>query len=331
MIRTAAMRLVLMSCALACVPALARAQAAVCPDYLTVLDPPALAGPPQQGFRHWGSSVLSWSYAPYHMVHDQIVPAGEQAVVVGKFDYSNVFHKDLEDEDVHVYLYGTGKSDWDYLGVFRTDSDGKIHVPVVEDVGEYLIRMIVEGDLSEASGYVSVVEPGRQTVLFDIDGTLTTDDFELVGDYLGVSTAQAYDFAVDVVNGYIDRGYQIVYLTGRPYWAAKDTREWFDIKGFLPWHLHTDPYGDGPIPPDTEGYKIEYLGYLLDDVGLDIIRVYGNATTDVSAYEAAGIPKAETYIIGENAGLDGTEALYEDYGDHLATVVAGTPDADCLR
>ncbi|WP_257459574.1 lipin/Ned1/Smp2 family protein [Archangium lipolyticum] len=329
MIRTVSRFVALMLWILCAVPSSAFAQL-TCPDHGSVANPPALQGPARRSFRHAGSQLLSWSHPPYHMVHDQIVPVGTQATVVGKFDYSRVLHKDLEDEDVHVYIMGTDTPGWEYVGEYRTDSDGKIHVPIVRPVGEYRVTMIVEGDLSSATGFVSVVEPGRQTVLFDIDGTLTLNDFEMVGDYLGVSTAQAYAHAVEVVNSYAAMGYQIVYLTGRPYWIAKDTREWIDYQGLIDGHLHTNPYGDGPIPPDTEQYKIDYLSYLLDDVGLDIVRVYGNATTDISAYEAVGLPKSETYIIGEHAGADGTMPIRNDYREHLLTVVASTPGANCI-
>lgn len=323
-------RLALITWILLCIPAAAPAQSLPCPDYPAALDPPALQGPAKRSFRHWGNQLLSWSYTPYHMAHDQIVAAGQQAVIVGKFDYDGILHKDLEDEDIHVYIFGTGMTDWEYLGEHRTDSDGKIHVPAIMDVGEYTVHMIVEGDLSATRGYLSVIDPGRQTILFDIDGTLTLDDFEVVGDYLGIGTARAHDFAIEVVNRYIDKGYQIVYLTGRPYWVTRDTREWFDFQGILGWHLHTNPYGGGPIPPDTEGYKIDYLTYLLDEVGLDIVRAYGNADTDISAYEAAGLPKHETYIIGEHAGVAGTQPIYGDYVDHFGAVVEPTPMAGCV-
>lgn len=301
-----------------------------CPDYGAVANPPVLQGPAQRGFRHTGSQILSWSHTPYHMVHDQIVPVGTQAVVVGKFDYSRVLHKDLEDEDVHVYVTGTQTPSWQYVGKYRTDSDGKIFVPFTRPVGEYRVKMVVEGDLSSASGFVSVVEPGRQAVLFDIDGTLTLNDFEAVGDYLGVSTAQEYAQSVEVVNHYAALGYQIIYLTGRPYWVTKDTREWFDTKGYLDGHVHTNPYGDGPIPPDTQGYKTEYITYLLEDVGLDIVRAYGNATTDIGAYAAVGLPKSQTFIIGEHAGKEGTQPILNDYAQHRRTVVNATSPAGCV-
>ncbi|ATB36590.1 haloacid dehalogenase [Cystobacter fuscus] len=328
MTRTVTQPLALMLWILSAIPSSASAQL-TCPDYASVANPPALQGPARKSFRHSGNQILSWTNPPYHMVHDQLVPVGTPATVVGKFDYGGVFHKDLEDEDVHVYLMGTLTPGWEYVGKYRTDTDGKVYVPLTRPVGEYRVKMIVEGDLSSATGFVSVVEPGRKSVLFDIDGTLTLNDFEAVGDYLGVSTAQAYAHAVEVVNSYAALGYQIIYLTARPYWVAKDTREWIDYQGLLEGHVHTNPYGDGPIPPDTQQYKTDYLTYLLEDVGLDIVRVYGNATTDIGAYAAVGLPKSETFIIGEHAGSEGTMPIRNDYLQHLNTVVASTPGAGC--
>jgi len=70
--------------------------------------------------------------------------------------------------------------------------------------------------------------------------------------------------------------------------------------------------------------------YLRNTVGLNIVRAYGNATTDIAAYADGGIPKADTYIIGEHAGEQGTQPLYNDYTYHYSTVVANTPrSASC--
>jgi phosphatidate phosphatase PAH1 len=302
--------------------------AVTCPDYESALNPPAFDAPSRRGFRHWGNNWLTWLYRPWHMVHDAIVPVGTSATVVGKFDYDAVLHKDLEDENIKVYITGTGMAGWQYLGRYRTNSDGKISVNAgARPVGEYRVRMVVEGDLSHADGYLSVVEPGRQAVLFDIDGTLTTNDFEAAADYLGIKTASTYSYATETVQAYKDRGYQVIYLTGAPYWVTRDRREWFDRIGLQDYHYHSNPYGGGPIPPDTQGYKTDYLNYLLADVGLDIVRAYGNADTDIAAYAAAGLPKAETWIIGENAGADGTQALNGSYYTHFYNVVANTAPA----
>lgn len=302
-----------------------------CPDYTAPLTAPALELPDREGFRHFGNTLLSGIYRPQHMIHDAIVAAANDATLIGKFDYDPVLHKDLEDENIRVYLYGGDMTNWQDLGRYRTDSDGKIYVPVNKAVGEYRVRMVVEGDLTTVDGYLSVVDPGRQAVLFDIDGTLTLNDFEAYADYVGIKTAQAHAYAPETVEAYRDKGYQILYLTARPYWVTSDARPWFDHYGLLPWHYHSNPYGDGPIPPNTLSFKTDYVRYLKDTVGLDIIRAYGNADTDIAAYAAAGIAKTDTWIIGRHAGEDGTQAIGDDYSYHFSTVVANTPEADCRR
>lgn len=306
-------------------PAFAVAQ---CPDYTSPVNTPAFTKPAKKAFRNFGNTILAGIYKPWHMVHDEIVKAGDPVNIVGKFDYDAVLHKDLEGEYVHVYITGTGMTNWQYAGRYTTNSDGKITASLgVRPVGEYQVRMVVEGDLSTVNGYVSVVEPGRQAVLFDIDGTLTINDFEAYADYVGVKTAAAYGYATQTVKAYKAKGYQIIYLTARPYWVAKDAREWFDRQGLLAWHYRSNPYGDGPIPPNTQQHKTDYVKYLRNTVGLNIIRAYGNATTDIAAYADGGIPKADTWIIGENAGVDGTQAITGDYTYHYSTVVVNTPQS----
>lgn len=306
------------------------AQANQCPDYASVENAPNLNGPSQRGFRKFRNKLLSWFYTPYHMAHDAVVTTGQYATVVGKFDYDVVLHKDLEYEYVHTYIYGTGYSDWEYLGRYKTNSDGKIYVSVPPQAeGDYAVKMVVEGDLSSTTGYVTVVEPGRETVLFDIDGTLTLNDFEAVGEYFGVDNADNYHYAIETVQAYVEKGYQVVFLTGRPYWVGKSTRSWFDRNNLSPWHLRMNADSDNLLDMETEAYKTNYINYLKNNVGLNIIRAYGNASTDIGAYAAAGIPKEETYIIGKNAGNDNTQPLYGDYSYHLFTVVEDTPYANC--
>lgn len=306
------------------------ANADSCPDYQIAATPPTLTGPAKKSFRHFGNTLLSRLYKPWHMVHDQIVAQGQAITVSAKFDYDAVLHKDLEDERVHAYLYGTGMAGWQYLGSAMTNSDGKITLALgTRPVGEYQLRVIVEGDLTSASGYVSVVEPGREAVLFDIDGTLTLNDFEAYADYLGIRNAQPHYYAAETVRAYQAKGYQILYLTARPYWVTRDARQWFPWTQLLPWHYHSNPYGDGPIPPNTQQFKTDYVKYLREQVGLNIVRAYGNATTDIAAYADGGLPKAETWIIGENAGRDGTQNVGPDYSYHYFTVVNNTPQASC--
>ena len=303
-----------------------------CPDYSGALNLPEFNWPEKTDFDRWVSRYWSQNYSPYHMVHDVIVNPNEPIRMVGKFDYSSTVHNDLEDEYVRAYLYGTGMSDWEYLGRFKTDGDGKVNVPVdaVSSSGEFVVRMVVEGDLSSADGFISVTTELQDTIIFDIDGTITLSDFEQVGDYFGVSVAQSWPYAQETVQAYIDKGYRIIFLTGRPYWIARDTREWFTNEIDLPqWHLHTNDDGGSPLSLDAETYKREYIAYLQDELQLNIVRAYGNADTDIAAYIDAGISEEDIWIIGENAGVSGTQDVGDNYIKHYDDIVIPTEDAMC--
>lgn len=314
---------------LAIIPAL-NGYAATCPDAGAFNVLPQFNAPQKKSFKYFGNQLLSSFYKPFHMVQDAIVLEGKTATLVGKFDYDIILHKDLEGEKVHTYLYSQGMTQWEYIGATITNRDGRVYVPIADrPVGEYMVKMVVEGDLSSATGYLNVVEPNRKTILFDIDGTLTLNDFEGVGDYFGSKVAAAHAYATEVVKAYTAKNYQIIYLTGRPYWVTEDTRQWFKIKNIIPRHLHTNPSSGGLLSLDTENYKTDYIHYLINDARLDIVRAYGNAATDINAYARAGLPAQDTYIIGSQAGNGGTQDIGGDYSYHFATVVEGTPAVEC--
>ncbi|CAM3960331.1 LNS2 (Lipin/Ned1/Smp2) [Vibrio aerogenes CECT 7868] len=305
------------------------AYSAVCPDLSPVNHSPQEPAPEKVQFDHIKNRLLSKFYTPYHMAHDVLVSEGDTAVMVGKFDYDFALHKDLEDESIHAYIFGTGMSDWEYLGDYTTDSDGKIYVNLGRrPAGDYRVYMVVAGDLSSTTGYLSVVQENEKAVLFDIDGTLTQSDSEAVGDYLGFSKAKAYAGAADMVKAYQAKNYRIIYLTARPYWLAKGSRSWLTAEGLPVFHMHLDANGELLEPTGKADYKAGYIKQLISH-GVDIIRVYGNATTDIEAYELAGIPKAETYIIGKHAGESGTQPIPDDYLSHISDVVNSTPNAQC--
>ncbi|MDE1463805.1 lipin/Ned1/Smp2 family protein [Spartinivicinus poritis] len=302
-----------------------------CTDYGIKSRAPKFSAPPSQGFRHHSSSLLSKWFTPYHMVHDELVNPGEAVRITGKFDYDWFLHKDLEDEYIHAYIFGTGMTKWKYLGQYKTNRDGKVTVKVPgQTVGDYIIRMVVDGDHSMADGYISVRSPGRQAVLFDIDGTLTLNDAEQIGDYLGLSTATPFYYAKETIQAYRDKGYQLIFLTARPYWQTKGSRVWLrNTMQQADWHLRTNI--DGEIFTSFKGhaeYKAAYIKKLQQE-GINIVRVYGNASTDIKAYEMANIPKHETYILGRHAGKKDTQTVGDDYTLHYSSTVVNTPKANC--
>jgi phosphatidate phosphatase PAH1 len=66
---------------------------------------------------------------------------------------------------------------------------------------------------------------------------------------------------------------------------------------------------------------------MVDDFGWDVVAAYGNATTDIGAYAAAGIPTNRTFIVGEFGGQGGTVAIESnDFSAHIAGFVRAQPD-----
>jgi phosphatidate phosphatase PAH1 len=280
---------------------------------------PHLQLPPKEKWRKVATPLFIVTQGPpYHMVHDLVVAPGQNQVITGKFDYGAVFHKDLEYERVHVYIYGTGMSAWQKAGVFTTDWDGKIYAAIPQKgPGEYMIKMVVAGDLSIAYGFMTVLEPGRKTVVFDLDGTLTLNDFEAVKDYIGIGDASSFAYAAKMVSLYKLRGYQIIYLSARPYWLVRETRGWFNKKGYPDTILHaTLNNNDSFDTAKAEQYKTEYLLNLKNSVHVDLVAAYGNTSGDIGAYQSAGIPNSGIYIIGDQAGSEGTTPVYDNYYAH---------------
>ncbi len=280
---------------------------------------PPLQLPPREKWRKIATPLFIITQGPpYHMVHDLVAAPGQSQVITGKFDYGAVFHKDLEYERVHVYIYGTGMSAWQKVGVYTTDRDGKIYAALPQKgPGEYMIKMVVAGDLTTAYGFMTVLDPGRRAVVFDLDGTLTLNDFEEVKDYLGIGDASSFSYAVNLVNLYKLRGYQIIYLSARPYWLVRETRGWFNKKGYPDTILHaTLNNNDSFDAARAEQYKTDYLLYLKNSVGVDLAAAYGNSAGDIGAYQSAGIPNSGIYIIGNLAGSEGTTPIYDNYYAH---------------
>ncbi|MCB0974678.1 MAG: hypothetical protein KDB86_08990 [Actinobacteria bacterium] len=182
--------------------------------------------------------------------------------------------------------------------------------------------------------------PGAQrAVVFDIDETLTTSDTQNFIQLIFSSYDQkARPGAVELVNLYADQGYKIFYLTARPgnirYLGLRQsptrvTNDWL-------WH-HGFPIGEGisktTLAPTfvtgdtTVAYKAGALKFFQAQ-GWHFDYAYGNADTDIAAYQAAGIPNDHTFIIGEHAGEAGSTPVWTDgYGSHIEHVLPNVPPA----
>lgn len=299
-----------------------------------------------EGFEHTLTELVTVNAgSARHRGQDVVVISGQPQRLVGKFAYGDV-DKDLKDERVDIYVQRDGCV-WELLGSEWTSEDGEYGtVDGVEDdggrifftipaalalaPGRYPIRMVVRGDMSSAFIRLVVVEPGVQVAVFDIDGTLTTNDLqvalELVTEILGGTyVPEMHEGAPKVAWAWADLGYLPVYVTGRPDILRDPSEQWLIDRGLPPGVLHTTDTLSQALPTETGvgAYKTDFLTRLKEQV--PIAGAYGNAATDIAAYEAVGVPKDRTWIIGDNAGKQGTQAL-TSYVDHLP-VAQGMPQA----
>ena len=164
-----------------------------------------------------------------------------------------------------------------------------------------------------ADGTLFIIRPGQPASVFDIDGTLTLSDSENWKDYgrrlLRDPKPEGPKLRANAVEA-VKRTAEdslVVYLTGRPPWLGRPTREWLAFHHFPEGAVLWMPLTRDILPTQKHvgDAKLAQLKSL-QNIGLDFIRAFGNAPTDIRTYERAGIPKAQTFIMGKHGGEGGT-------------------------
>ncbi|MCB9706912.1 MAG: hypothetical protein H6711_34020 [Myxococcales bacterium] len=178
----------------------------------------------------------------------------------------------------------------------------------------------------------------RHAIVTDIDETLTTADSEFVMQLLDTT----YDpleraGASGLIGDYHARGYTVVYLTARAesqasvdaaMLPARDLTEAWLIDHAFPMDDNTRLIlAPGLVVGDAAAaYKAQALQDL-EDEGFTFEYAYGNAASDAAGYATAGIAKDVTFIIGPEAGVDGTVAVDgEDWVAHRAAQIPTVAD-----
>jgi phosphatidate phosphatase PAH1 len=280
-------------------------------------------------WRNFKSSIIASFGGPVHTAQDVYVFAGERVTVQGKFAYGK-FAKDLEGEAVSLWVRPEvgSKAAWQKVGETTTNGNGEVSFALPErwlqEQARLRFEWVVGGDLSRATGLIRVLEKNARAVVFDIDGTLTQGDREVFEEVLLGATAEEHAGAAQVTQKYAAAGFEIVYLTGRPYLLAEHSRRWLKAKGFAPGIVRTTQklLDTTPSASFVQEYKVEQLDDLILNYSLDFRAAYGNASTDICAYAIAGLPIDRTFIIGKNAGkaCEGfapTQAI-ASYPEHVA-------------
>jgi hypothetical protein len=221
------------------------------------------------------------------------------------------------------YVDNTAK--WVSLGRAMTGEDGSYDLPsngYVADNASPVYAML-EADGSCAASYNLLLAPGSKVIVTDIDGTLTTSDQELITQLGDESYVPMMMTAANtLMQTWAMKGYPIIYLTARANEFRAETSQWLGMENF--------PIGatiTGSNSTDAQAYKTVWLERMVNDFGWDVIAGYGNADTDIGAYQAASLPNSEIFIVGPQGGDSGSTAIPNmDFTDHITNYVDAQPD-----
>lgn len=127
---------------------------------------------------------------------------------------------------------------------------------------------------------------GNDVVVFDIDGTLTTDE----------GTNATHPDAVNAVKAYKAKGYSVVYLTAR--WKPLQelyTRAWLAWNGFP-----NQPLYMSSSLLLTDSAKVKYKTSTLAKIETgapEVVYAYGDSSSDFTAYANAGVPQTGVWAL----------------------------------
>ena len=235
-----------------------------------------------------------------------------------------LFATPLPGENVSLWTYdGTA---WQTIGRTQTGDDGYYELPATGYVAPNgtPIYSMLEGDGGCSEHYDYLLPAGAKVVVTDIDGTLTLSDneeFMQIGDESYIPMMMGA--ADKLTQAWAAKGYTVIYMTARPMVFRNETRNWLRDLAFP-----IGPVITAPTVEDAAIYKTLWLKRLVDNFGWQIVAAYGNADTDITAYNNAMIPKAQTFIVGPNGGNAGTVAIPNmDFTAHIATYVNVQPNA----
>lgn len=263
---------------------------------------------------------------PTHQGRDQIYAQDAPAQwAIAQFSYGPT-SKSLENEDVDVFIDHGCSGEWIEAGTFRTtlghhptvagvkDRKGYVYVDLVAqghrlDAGRHRVRFVVAGDLTAIELFIDVLPADAKIAVTDIDGTLTSSEYALLKDVVGAGNVAAHPDAAKALTTLSARGYHIVYIASRPEWLQESTRQWLAKHGFPRGILHTSTSETGGA---TSMFEAQEFSRLKADTHLVPSFAFGNNSTEVESFAAAGIPRAHSYFYRLEGNPQGGQ-VFQDY------------------
>lgn len=167
--------------------------------------------------------------------------------------------------------------------------------------------------------HLAATSSARQAVIFDIDGTITCNDFE-TGFVRRKSRA--------AVQSYLNLRYHVVFLTARPQNLEWYTRQFLTLWGFPLDDLAAIVFAPRRLQTDQQKrtYKRIAILNMTEELDLEFRYAYGDSTTDFLAYQDVGIDSSRVFATRRRNEVDclpgnWSECL-DDYVDHLQYIEA---------
>lgn len=270
-----------------------------------------------------------------HRVHDTLVPADAdgwnveataETGILAKIQTDTIlpFGKGLLNEPVELWVrtcttervFGQKSHGWEKLGTAVTGKRGfaRFALPArTLPKGDYKIRVRMSANGTFAEGTLAIWPRGTKAIAVDIDGTVNHGNQAFFAESANLMPTHLTN-APQLFQLYTDRGYKVVYLTGRPQRVAVHTCEFLDTNGFPRGftifasesfrHQVADeiPIDQGPGPFDKLGiglFKFEEMQKLAEK-GVEWHAGYGDMKSDAWAYFKAGVPREQVWIRGSN-------------------------------
>lgn len=277
-------------------------------------------------------------------VQDVIVTPGDEQKLTGRFFRSanGLPGTGTGVAGENLYFFAGEGDTWTQIATTTTDSTGKFSVTLPEsavfDTGNHRILTVLGANGACVESGVFVWPEDTQLITTDIDATLTISDDENIRQmFTDITYVQKQAPLADVMmNTWYDKGYEVSYVTARPWDYQGYSRVWLREEGF--------PFGplelaEGFVHGSSAAvYKQAFVERLLA-LGFDFVAAYGNALSDVDGFLDGGIPVELVWTMGESAGYRGGHIIegpgdkygehgdYADYTTHIEEFVEEQPDA----
>lgn len=265
---------------------------------------------------------------------DMFYVEGEDQWVIAKFTkWGFPADKDIEGSAVHLFLDRGCEGAWEELGIAITtsegehppvqgvdDSGGRVYYKISDsdrlDFGRHRVHLVVEDHWNTVDLVIDVVPSGAPIFVSDVDGTLTTSENEEAWDFLLGDIPEANPFAAEALGLLAAKGYRPMYLTARPEWLDRRTREFVAMRGFPAGIIHTTLTYTGGTGDTASAYKTGEFE-LLKAKGLVPTWLFGNKDSDAEAFESTMIPTDQRVLFQFTDAVHGARRI-ESYQELLA-------------